>query len=186
MNSPQKIRLLDDHLINQIAAGEVVERPLSIVKELTENALDAGADRVTVEIVEGGLAGVIVTDNGNGIGVADIPLAVQRHCTSKLANAEQLTALHTLGFRGEALASIAAVSSLRLVSRTPDDRHAWQLDCEYGRFEKPKAAPSYPVGTTVRVENLFENTPAKAQVSKTIPHRIFTDLAILETNRVLP
>ena len=166
MDGTQTIRPLDDHVINQIAAGEVVERPLSVVKELTENALDSGADKISVEIVEGGLKRIIVSDNGSGIAANELPLAVQRHCTSKLSTAEQLLSLHTLGFRGEALASIAAVSRLSVISRTAAEAHASALSCHYGDIAAVKPAASYPQGTRVQIDNLFENVPARRKFQK--------------------
>jgi DNA mismatch repair protein MutL len=125
--SSASIRQLSDSLINQIAAGEVVERPMSIVKELVENSLDAEATRIEVEIEEGGIRRLLVRDNGRGIPADQMSLALQRHCTSKLQSVEQLGRLVSLGFRGEALAAIAAVSDLTLSSRTGEDPHAWQL-----------------------------------------------------------
>ena len=161
-----RIHALDDHVINQIAAGEVVERPLSVVKELTENALDAGAGRIEVTIEKGGLAHILVSDNGAGIAVDDLSRAVMRHCTSKLKQASELFALTTLGFRGEALASIAAVSRLTLISRVPNAQHAWGLDCEFGAINSPKPTSAFPPGTRVEVRNLFENTPARRKFQK--------------------
>ena len=162
----RRIQLLDDLVINQIAAGEVVERPLSVVKELTENALDAGADHIEIEINEGGLAGISVVDNGSGIAHEELGLALQRHCTSKIRSAEQLLALSTLGFRGEALASIAAVSNTVVISRTKEESHAWRIDSRHGRLGAVKPAPSYPAGTSIRVSELFENTPARRKFQK--------------------
>ncbi len=166
VDAANKIRTLDDHVINQIAAGEVVERPLSVVKELSENALDAGASRVEIQIENGGLTQISVTDNGAGIGVDDLPKAVTRHCTSKLTEASELFALDTLGFRGEALASIAAVSRFSLISRDLNAQHAWQLDCEFGAIKPLRPAAAYPLGTRIEVRNLFENTPARRKFQK--------------------
>ncbi|MGR8948050.1 MAG: DNA mismatch repair endonuclease MutL [Gammaproteobacteria bacterium] len=166
LDAAKRILALDDHVINQIAAGEVVERALSVVKELVENALDAGASRIEIQIENGGLDYISVADNGSGIEKRELPGALTRHCTSKLSQASELLSLHTLGFRGEALASIGAVSRLSLVSRVAHAAHAWRLDCNYGCISKAKPAPSYPVGTRVEVRNLFENTPARRKFQK--------------------
>lgn len=161
MTSPSRISPLTDHVINQIAAGEVIERPLSIVKELVENSLDAGATSIDVRIESGGADLIAVRDNGRGIEAADLALALRRHCTSKLIAAEQLQQLNSLGFRGEALASIAAVSKLSLISRTAEAVHATEINCNYGELSGVRPAASYPVGTSVEVENLFAQTPAR-------------------------
>ena len=154
------LRLLDDRTIGKIAAGEVVERPVSAVKELLENALDAGATRIRVTVRGGGIELIEVVDNGCGIPAEDLPLAVQRHATSKLAAFEDLDRLATLGFRGEALPSIGAVSSLAIRSRPHDASHASLLRLEYGQI-----APVVPVGaaegTAVTVRDLFGNVPAR-------------------------
>jgi DNA mismatch repair protein MutL len=154
------LRLLDDRTIGKIAAGEVVERPVSAVKELLENALDAGATRIRVTVRGGGTDLIEVVDNGCGISADDLPLAVQRHATSKLAAFEDLDQLATLGFRGEALPSIGAVSSLAIRSRPHDASHASLLRLEYGEI-----APIVPVGaaqgTAVTVRDLFGNVPAR-------------------------
>lgn len=161
MATQRKISPLSDHVINQIAAGEVIERPLSIVKELVENSLDAGASVIEVRVESGGSSLISVRDNGHGIAREDLTLAVQRHCTSKLSNAEQLQQLNSLGFRGEALASIAAVSELSLSSRTAECTTATEIVCSYGELSAGQPTASYPVGTLVSVENLFANTPAR-------------------------
>ena len=166
MTLPGRIAPLTDHVINQIAAGEVVERPLSIVKELVENALDAGASSIEVNIRHGGLEQIRVADNGQGIEPEDLHLALQRHCTSKLSLAEELLQLDSLGFRGEALASIGAVSKLTLTSRTASCSHASEILCEYGELSDVRPAPSYPTGTVVEAENLFANTPARRKFLK--------------------
>ena len=154
------LRLLDERTIGKIAAGEVVERPVSAVKELLENALDAGATRIRVTVRGGGIELLEVVDNGCGIAEDDLPLAVQRHATSKLAAFEDLDHLVTLGFRGEALPSIGAVSSLSIRSRPGDASHASLLRLEYG-----EVAPAVPVGaaegTAVTVRDLFGNVPAR-------------------------
>ena len=154
------IRPLPETLINQIAAGEVVERPASVVKELVENALDAGARRVDIDLEEGGVRLVRVRDDGAGIAPDDLPLAIQRHATSKIASLDDLEAVSTLGFRGEALPSIASVSRFRLASRREADAHGTALDVEGGRVGTP-APVAHPRGTTVEVRELFYNVPAR-------------------------
>lgn len=154
------LRLLDDRTIGKIAAGEVVERPVSVVKELLENAIDAGATRIRVAVSGGGIDLIEVVDNGHGIAASDLPLAVKRHATSKLAAFEDLDSLATLGFRGEALPSIGAVSSLALRSRTLESDHASLLRITYGDMAKPIAVGA-AAGTAVTVCDLFANVPAR-------------------------
>ena len=157
----RRIHLLSPRLANQIAAGEVVERPASVIKELLENSLDAGARRIDVDVEQGGSKLLRVRDDGAGIPAEDLPLALERHATSKIQNLEDLEKVMSLGFRGEALASISSVSRLTMTSRTADADQAWQVETE-GRDMAAKVQPAaHPVGTTVEVRDLFFNTPAR-------------------------
>lgn len=162
-----KIAILDEHIANQIAAGEVVERPASVVKELVENAVDAGATKVEVAVDEGGLQLIRVTDNGSGIDPEDCETAFFRHATSKIATGRDLYQIRTLGFRGEALASIAAVSKVRLVSANSDTGLGRMIEIEGGTLKKQddEAAPQ---GTDIQVKELFYNTPARLKYMRTI------------------
>ncbi len=159
------IRELPDLLVNQIAAGEVVERPASALKELVENSLDAGARSVSVDLAEGGIRRIRVADDGEGIEAADLPLALARFATSKIASLEDLERAATLGFRGEALASIGAVSRLAITSRRAGDRHAWRVACDGGALA-PVEPAALAGGTTVEVEELYFNTPARRKFLK--------------------
>jgi DNA mismatch repair protein MutL len=160
------IRALTDHLINQIAAGEVVERPAAALKELLENALDSGATQIDVDLAGGGIGRIRVADNGAGIEREELHLAVARHATSKLATADDLAAIATLGFRGEALASIGAVSRLALASRAAGKPHAWRIEVEGGSVGVTAPA-AIAAGTTVTVHELYYNTPARRKFLRT-------------------
>ena len=159
------IRVLPPELASKIAAGEVVERPASVVKELLENSLDAGAARVTVEIEAGGVAQVRVSDDGMGIAAPEAELAFQRHATSKLQSGSQLESVATLGFRGEALPSIAAVSRLSLTTRTREAEAGYQVQLEWGRLTR-SGPEGCPPGTSVKVSDLFGNLPARRKFLK--------------------
>ncbi|WP_252178162.1 DNA mismatch repair endonuclease MutL [Endozoicomonas sp. 4G] len=161
------IRLLDTRLANQIAAGEVVERPASVVKELLENSLDAGAKRVNVDVDSGGVKLIRIRDDGHGIGKDDLALALSRHATSKISELEDLEGVGTLGFRGEALASISSVSRLTLTSQVESQESGWQVRTEGRDMEAIVNPAPHPVGTTIEVKDLFFNTPARRKFLRT-------------------
>jgi len=160
------IQQLPSHLVNQIAAGEVVERPASVVKELVENSLDAGARSVQIDIVAGGQKLIRIRDDGKGIRKEELALALSRHATSKISSLEDLEAVASLGFRGEALPSIASVARLTLTSRAEGADAAWQVESDGGKTSAPAPA-AHPAGTTVEAHDLFYNTPARRRFLRT-------------------
>lgn len=162
---PRRIAQLPPNLVNRIAAGEVIERPASVVKECVENSLDAGAAAITVEIDDGGKALIRILDNGNGITPEDLPLAFASHATSKLRDDADLFAISTMGFRGEALASIGSVSFARIVSRTPDSESGYEITNRGGEISPAKAIGAN-IGTTIEVRDLFYNVPARRKFLK--------------------
>ena len=159
------IVLLDELTINKIAAGEVIERPASVVKELVENSIDAGATKIDIEVKNGGISYIRITDNGNGIAPDDIEIAFEKHATSKIRNAEDIENVLTMGFRGEALASIAAISRVEMFSRKPDAAEGYKIVIEGGRVIQ-KGEFGCPCGTTIVVQNLFYNTPVRYKFLK--------------------
>ena len=161
------IQVLPPQLANQIAAGEVVERPASVVKELVENSLDAGATRIDIDIERGGAKLIRIRDNGCGIKKDELALALARHATSKIASLDDLEAIISLGFRGEALASISSVSRLTLTSRTAEQQEAWQAYAEGRDMDVTVKPAAHPVGTTLEVLDLFYNTPARRKFMRT-------------------
>jgi len=158
-----QIHKLDTQLINQIAAGEVVERPVSVVKELVENSLDAGATRIRVNLEAGGTKLIEVSDNGSGIAPEDFPLVFEKHATSKISNLQDLQNVLSFGFRGEALASISSVSETTLFSRQRGEIQGYSISSENSEVQ----VVSCEEGTKIRVENLFANTPARLNYLKT-------------------
>ncbi len=166
MSSPKRIQPMPAPLVNQIAAGEVVERPASVIKELLENALDAGATRIDIDVEQGGIRRIRIRDNGHGIHRDDLPLALATHATSKIRDIDDLEKVRSLGFRGEALPSIASVSRLSLTSRWHDSEQAWMIRAEHG--SEPLIEPAaHAVGTSVEVRDLFFNIPARRKFLRT-------------------
>jgi DNA mismatch repair protein MutL len=161
--SPRPIHALADDLINQIAAGEVIERPMSIVKELIENSLDAGASAIKIELIGGGIERISISDDGHGISPLELALALRRHCTSKITHFDDLDRIVSLGFRGEALASIGAVAELTLCSRIESAEHAWSITTGPRRDIAQPIPAARARGTTVTVEDLFATIPARRQ-----------------------
>ena len=159
------INILDKHTANLIAAGEVVERPASAVKEMLENCADAGATSVTVEIQCGGTTFIRISDNGCGIAREDVPKTVLRHATSKIKTGDDLGSIATLGFRGEALAAISAVSQVRILTKRQEDPDGTLFECAFGE-QVSICETGCPDGTTIIIENIFENTPARRKFLK--------------------
>ena len=170
-----KIVLLDELTINQIAAGEVIERPASVVKEMVENSIDAGANNITIEIKNGGISYIKITDNGKGIANDDLEIAFERHATSKIRQAEDLDTVMTMGFRGEALASIAAIANVEMVSKTKDAEIGYRIVVEGGNVLS-KEQVGCPSGTSITVRNLFYNTPVRYKFLK----KDFTESGYIE------
>ena len=159
------IVLLDDLTINKIAAGEVIERPASVIKEMVENSIDAGATNITVEIKNGGISYIKISDNGKGIAQDDLEIAFERHATSKIRSADDLNSITSMGFRGEALASIGAISTVEMISKTREQENGYKVVVEAGNILEKEISPS-PVGTTITVKNLFFNTPVRYKFLK--------------------
>jgi DNA mismatch repair protein MutL len=162
-----RIQALPTQLVNQIAAGEVVERPFSVVKELVENCFDAGATQITIDIEQGGIRLIKIRDNGCGIVKEDLPLALSRHATSKIANLDDLEHVASMGFRGEALPSISSVARLTLISRTEDADCAWKVSADGTEKDFDPQPDPHPAGTTIEVSELFYNIPARRKFLKT-------------------
>ena len=170
-----KIVLLDDLTINQIAAGEVIERPASVIKEMVENSIDAGAKNITIEIKNGGISLIKITDDGCGIEEDDMEISFERHATSKIRKAEDLISVKSMGFRGEALASVAAIANVEMVSKTENSEIGHKLVIEGGKILE-KSEIGCPKGTSITVRNLFFNTPVRYKFLK----RDFTEAGYIE------
>ena len=169
------IVLLDDLTINKIAAGEVIERPASVIKEMAENSIDAGATNIIIEIKNGGISFIRISDNGKGIKADDVELAFERHATSKIRSANDLDTVKSMGFRGEALASIAAIANVELVTKTAEDTVGTKIIVEGGDILEKTEAPC-STGTTITVRNLFYNTPVRYKFLK----KDFTESGYIE------
>ena len=169
------IVLLDDLTINKIAAGEVIERPASVIKEMVENSIDAGATNITVEIKNGGISYIRITDNGKGIPEDDMEMSFERHATSKIRSADDLNVVTSMGFRGEALASIAAIAKVEMVSKTENQQNGYKVVIEGGNILE-KTEVGCPVGTSITVTNLFYNTPVRYKFLK----KDFTESGYIE------
>ena len=165
--APERIRKLDDKIINKIAAGEVVERPSSVLKELIENSIDAGSRKIEIEVQAGGTQSMLVRDDGTGIRHNQIRLALSRHATSKVDDFDSIEGIQTLGFRGEALPSIVSVSRAVLSTKTIEDAHGWCVRCEGGGPLSGPEPIQHAVGTTVEVHDLFYNVPARRKFLRT-------------------
>lgn len=170
-----KIVLLDELTINQIAAGEVIERPASVVKELVENSIDAGATSINIEVKNGGIKQIRITDNGSGIAEDDLRFAFERHATSKIRTAEDLESVKSMGFRGEALASIAAISHIELITKTAEEFMGNKIIVEGGDIIEQEETGAQK-GTTIIVSNLFYNTPVRYKFLK----KDYTELGYIE------
>ena len=170
-----KIVLLDDLTINKIAAGEVIERPASVVKEMVENSIDAGAKNITVEIKNGGISLIKVTDDGSGMAEDDMEIAFERHATSKIRQAKDLETITTMGFRGEALASIASIANVEMITKRAEDETGHRIVVEAGKV-LDKSEVGAPVGTSITVKNLFFNTPVRYKFLK----KDFTEAGYIE------
>ena len=173
------IRLLPNELIDQIAAGEVIERPASVIKELVENSLDAGASRIEIDVEQGGSGLIRVRDDGGGIPASELALAVQRHATSKISTLDDLEAIVTLGFRGEALPSIGSVSRMRIVSRTADADAAAEIVIDGGSVQPVKPA-AHPLGTSIEVRDLFFNVPARRKFVRSVATELSHIVGLVE------
>lgn len=168
-----KIVLLDDLTINQIAAGEVIERPASVVKEMVENSIDAGATKIDIEVQKGGIQRIRITDNGTGIKEDDLDFAFERHATSKIRTASDLETVKSMGFRGEALASISAIANVELITKTEEDEIGHKIVVEGGDILE-KTETGAQKGTSITVTNLFYNTPVRYKFLK----KDYTELRI--------